>query len=52
MTTPHKAQRKRPIITEDDSDEDEKESKESEESYFEIEDTPELDHPARNTGRT
>ena len=52
MTTPPKEQvkRKRPIITEDtESDEEEKES---EESYFEIEDTPELDHPARNTGRT
>jgi len=47
MATPLKSSQKRkPIITEDTDTE------ESEESYFEIEDTPELDHPARSDGRT
>ena len=47
MLTPRNS-RKRPLITDDTSSD-------SEESFFEydhIEDTPELDHPARNTGRT
>lgn len=51
-TTPNLRQKRRgrKLITETSSEEEEKQ--ESEESYFEIEDTPELDHPARNTGRT
>lgn len=46
LKTPEKnsGQKRRPIITEDSSSSDE-----SEESYFDIEDTPELDHPARTT---
>ena len=50
MTAQQPKIKKRPIITEDTESDEEQVDEQSEESYFEIEDTPELDHPARNTG--